>query len=87
MCLLFERYFVFDYCGLECSDIRMSKCLIRRSKIPLEVKSSSSTRHRSLDLFKDKYRSRIDRTYVIHGKDLRVDGDVVYIPIYMTMFL
>lgn len=59
----------------------------RRGIIPLEVKSSSSTRHRSLDLFKDKYRSRIDRTYVIHGKDLRVDGDVVYIPIYMTMFL
>ena len=24
---------------------------------------------------------------VIHSKDLRVDGDVTYIPIYMTMFL
>lgn len=25
--------------------------------------------------------------YVIHLKDLRVEGDLIYIPIYMTMFI
>ena len=55
--------------------------------IPLEVKSSSSSRHRSLDVFMEKKKDRIEKAFVIHGKDLRVDGDVVYIPIYMTMFL
>jgi len=27
------------------------------------------------------------RVYVIHSKNLRVDGKVVYIQIYVTMFL
>ncbi len=35
----------------------------------------------------EKKRNRVKKAFVIHGKDLRVDGDVVYIPIYMTMFL
>ncbi len=55
--------------------------------IPLEVKSSASSRHRSLDLFMEKRGDRVEKAFVVHGKDLRVDGDVVYIPIYMTMFL
>lgn len=55
--------------------------------IPVEVKSSVSTRHRSLDLFMEKNGRRMENAYVIHGKDLRVDGRVTYIPIYMTMFL
>ncbi len=32
------------------------------------------------------FRRKVDRAYVIHSKNLRVDGKVVYIPIYMTMF-
>ncbi len=55
--------------------------------IPIEVKSSASSRHKSLDVFMEKNRSRIEKAYVIHSKDLRVDGDVTYIPVYMTMFL
>ncbi len=55
--------------------------------IPIDVKSSASTRHISLDRFMKKYRSCVKRGIVIHSKDLRVDGDVLYIPIYMTMFL
>lgn len=55
--------------------------------IPIEVKSSVSTRHRSLDLFLERNGRRTEEAYVIHGKDLRVDGRVTYIPIYMTMLL
>ncbi len=55
--------------------------------VPLEAKPSASSRHKSLDLFMEKKRNRVEKAFVIHGKDLRVDGDVVYIPIYMAMFL
>ncbi len=54
---------------------------------PVEVKSSISTRHVSLDRFMAKYSDHTDRAYVIHGKDLRKDDNIVYLPIYMTMFI
>lgn len=34
-----------------------------------------------------KYRSRIEQAYIIHTKDLREDGDITYIPVYMTCLL
>lgn len=52
--------------------------------MPVEVKSAVSGRHASLDRFMEKYASRIDHAYVIHGKDFRTDGNITYIPIYMT---
>lgn len=55
--------------------------------IPVEVKSSVSSKHRSLDLFMKKYRTRIEQTYVVHAKDLREDGDITFIPVYMTGLL
>lgn len=55
--------------------------------VPVEVKSSVSGKHASLDSMVAKYHRRIERPYVIHSKDLRVDGDLTYIPIYMAQFL
>ena len=55
--------------------------------IPLESKSGYSSLHKSLDRFMDKFADRMGKAYVIHSKDLRVDGNVIYLPIYMTMFL
>lgn len=55
--------------------------------VPIEVKSSVSPRHMSLDIFREKYRSRIGRSAVIHPADLRVEDGIVYLPIYMTMLL
>ncbi len=55
--------------------------------VAIEVKPGVSSRHKSLDLFMERYKKRIDSAYVVHAGDLKVDGDVVYIPIYMTMFL
>ncbi len=54
---------------------------------PIEVKSANSSQHRSLDVFCVKYRRRTERPMVIHTKDLRVDGDIVYLPAYMAMLL
>ena len=62
--------------------------LVRGRKItPVEVKSSSSNRHVSLDLFMDRFRSRISEAIVIHPKGLRVDGDITYLPIHMSSLL
>ena len=55
--------------------------------IPVKSKSGDSSRHVSLDRFMDKFSDRTKKAYVIHSKDIRVDGDVIYLPIYMTMFL
>jgi len=58
-----------------------------RKIIPLEVKSGKSSIHKSLDRFIDKYTDKTDNAIVIHTKDLRLEGMVTYIPVYMTMFL
>lgn len=56
--------------------------------VPIEVKFGNiSTRHASLDRFIEKYSKWTEQAYVIHTKDLRQDGSILYIPIYMTMFL
>ena len=56
--------------------------------IPIEVKSSSYSNHKSLDVFLKKYNNRsIDQVYLIYSKDLRVENNITYLPIYMTMFI
>jgi hypothetical protein len=54
---------------------------------PLEVKSPKQYEISSLLKFKKKYASRIGENFVIHSKDLKIDNDITYIPIYMSMFL
>ena len=54
----------------------------------VEVKSGKmSSKHASLDHFIEEHGNRVKEIFVIHSKDLRVDGDITYLPIYMTMFL
>lgn len=55
--------------------------------IPIESKSAQSGSHKSLDRMMKRYSGKIDRAYVIHSKNLRVDGKTVYVPIYMTEFI
>ena len=31
----------------------------------------------------EKYNDRIVKTFVIHSKDLKTEGGIVYVPIYM----
>ena len=54
---------------------------------PVEVKSSGYKAHTSLDAFCGKFSSRIRNKYLVYTKDMRKDGDVLYLPVYMTMFL
>lgn len=62
--------------------------LSRGSKIcPVEVKSSGYVAHASLDAFMKKFSSRIAYDYLIYTKDLRKDGSILLVPVFMTMFL
>lgn len=57
-----------------------------RGIIPVEVKSSSSVRHKSLDEFRAVYGKRIGDCIVIHKKDtLYIDG-VTFLPAYLVPF-
>ena len=60
----------------------------KKDKIcPIEVKSSGYKTHASIDAFATKFSSKIGQKYLVYTKDLRKDGDLLCIPIYMTMFL
>lgn len=54
---------------------------------PIEVKSSGYKTHKSLDLFCDKFSSRVNKRYLIYTKDLRKEENTIYLPAYMTLFL
>lgn len=58
------------------------------SKIsPIEVKSSGYKSHASLDQFSEKYSSRTGHKYLVYTKDLKKDGNVLCLPIYMVPLL
>lgn len=54
---------------------------------PIEVRSSGYKTHASLDAFCQKYSDRVQNRYLIYTKDLKKEGEMVYLPVYMTMFL
>ena len=54
---------------------------------PIEVKSGNYRRHKSLDVFCDKFMSRIREKYVVHTKDYKRGNGINYIPVYMVPFL
>lgn len=58
--------------------------LSRGTKIcPLEIKSGSYKSHTSLDVFCEKYASRVTKRYVVYTKDLRREAETILLPIYM----
>ena len=62
--------------------------LSRGSKIcPIEVKSSGYKSHVSLDAFCTKFSDRILHRYLIYTKDLRREGEVQMLPVFLTMCL
>ena len=54
---------------------------------PIEVKSGNYRGHKSLDVFCDKYSSRIRDKYVVHTKDYKWENGIHYLPVYMITFL
>lgn len=62
--------------------------LSRGNKIcPIEVKSSGYRSHKSLDVFCNKYSSRISDRILLYTKDYQQDGETTCMPVYFTQFL
>lgn len=62
--------------------------IVQDKKInPIEVKSGNYNKHTSIDRFKDKFKKSVGTRYVLHTKDLSVQDDIVYLPLYMAIFL
>ena len=53
----------------------------------IEVKTGRSTLHSSLDHLMDRYAKHLGQCYVLHTKDLRKEGNLIYLPIYMAICL
>ena len=54
---------------------------------PVEVKSGKRYTIFSLNKFRDKFAEYLTTPYVIHGKDLKIEDGVVYLPLYMVPLL
>ena len=63
--------------------------LIKRGKkiSAIEVKTGRSSSHASLDYAMDIYSKQLGQCYVLHTKDVRNEGDLLYLPIYMAICL
>lgn len=63
--------------------------LSKNSKlIPIEVKSSAYKTHASLDAFCEKFSPRLSNDrYLIYTKDYAKEGNVTYLPTYLTFLL
>jgi hypothetical protein len=62
--------------------------LSRGSKIvPIEVKSSGYKTHKSLDVFCEKFSSRVGERILLYTKDYRKDGQTTCLPVYYAPFL
>ena len=54
--------------------------------IPMEVKSSGYKTHKSLDMFCNKYSSKVKHPLVLTTKEYHKEGDITYLPIYLFPF-
>lgn len=54
---------------------------------PIEVKSGNYRNHKSLDVFCNKFSSRIKDKYVVHTKDCEWKNGIYYLPVYMVPFI
>ncbi len=55
--------------------------------IPVEVKSSNYKTHKSLDLFCEKFSSRISDRILLYSKDYKKIGAIKCLPMYLASFL
>lgn len=74
------------------NDIEIDFLLTNMSRVkykvfPIEVKSSARYSTVSLDRFTDKFRERVDLSYVIHPRNLIVGDRRFFIPPYMAICL
>ena len=70
-------------------DFLLSKRSItsRRNIIPIEVKSGKNYTYSSLNKLYDKYKDYLDYAIILHTSDLKIENNILYLPLYMTILL
>ena len=70
-------------------DFLISKSSItsKHNIIPIEVKSGKNYTYSSLKKLYDKYNDYLAQPIILHTSDLKIENDILYLPIYMTMLL
>ncbi|MCF0179521.1 MAG: ATP-binding protein [Bacteroidales bacterium] len=71
------------------NDIEIEFVISNKSKVnhkvfPIEVKSADRYTLTSLDRFAEKFHDRIGCCYVVHTKNYRKEGEIVFLPAYMA---
>ncbi len=61
-----------------------SKLVAKNNVIPIEVKCGRRLAHKSLDKFRGKYGEWLSTPYLLSAHDVKVDGGIVYLPLYMA---
>lgn len=59
----------------------------KQKVVPIEIKSSATISHKSIDVFCEKYSKITSRPYIFSQKDISNDGQTLFMPIYMLPFL
>jgi hypothetical protein len=67
--------------------IAKNKISNRHNISPIEVKSSKNYSLKSLQKFKAKFAAQLHTRYVLHPNDLKIEEDIIYLPLYMTPLL
>ena len=55
--------------------------------VPLEVKSSATKKHESIDAFCKKYSKQVSQAILLSQKDVGKDNNLKFVPIYMLPFI
>ena len=67
--------------------IAKNKITSKHNISPIEVKSGKNYTFSSLNKFKNKYKEYLSTSYVLHIEALRVEDEIVFLPVYMTSLL
>ena len=89
-----KLYFFSSYSKTEADDRIEIDFLIPKPVIsnrhnihPIEVKSSSRYTLTSLNKFVAKYANALAEPIVLHSSDLKIEGDKLFLPLYMAELL
>ena len=55
--------------------------------IPIEVKCGNRLSHKSLDKLRNRYAEWLSPPYLLSMHDVKVEGGIVFLPLYMSGLL